>query len=560
MDRLREDLLPLVDRLGRYPVLALVYVAVKYHSGMDSVVRVHDHLDHLQAVYSRMSLADLFGSPSSTLDFTLGGLPRAFVGSEFSVGTIIAVASPLLVGLVLAEVLYRSIAYYGMRRLLRVTGLASDRLVFLLVPSLFAILPFYHPAFASVAGVPLLLSALVRLHRVPGRWDYVVVGLFPVLGMAQATIPYAVLLAAYAIVGRISKLIPKSVGYGAALYFGVLVMIEWRLVLSLFTGPASNRLDFSVGGSVALSTEIFSLGRSLLEILEKHSVHADAALVPLAFLVVLAALAVALTLKAPFDPATRVLVGSAVGLVAVLMAAAAWPWVDAQLVRPIVGDYPMVQLDRFVWLVPGIAYLAVAAALVSLIGRMPRTIATAMVTLVFLAQGVALWGLADFSRPPLAQLTINEFYAPNVFSRVVGIVDEDGGGTVVSVGFDPAVALYNGLDTADGAWSSYPLTYKERWGELIRPALDADVTIRDYFEGYGNRAYVFQPVFGTSFCCEIPVIDEYALLVDARQLDNLGIDYVLSNGRVTNSGELGLELIATIVEPDSDYRISIYGT
>lgn len=550
----------LIDRFGRYPVLVVIYLVVKYHSGMDSVVRVHDHFDHLQAVYSRMSLADLFGSPSSTLDFTLGGLPRGFVGSEFSIGTIIAVVSPLLVGLVLAEVLYRSIAYYGMRRLLRVTGLGSEKLILLVVPSLFAILPFYHPAFASVAGVPLLLSALIRLHRVPNRWDYLIVGGFPVLGMAQATIPYVVLLAGYVVIGRIVKRVPRSVGYSAALYLAVLLMTEWRLVLSLFTGPASNRLDFAVGSPVALSTEVFSMGRSLLEVIEKHSDHASTVFTPVVFLVAIAALGSVIFLKRPNGSAVRTLVQAMIGIVAVMLAGAVWPVVDERVVRPILGDYPAVQLDRFVWLVPGIAYLAAAAAAYSLVTRMPRRAATAAVSIVFLVQGLALWQVADFSHPPLAQLTINEFYAPDTFSRVRGIVEADGGGTVVSVGLDPAVALYNGLDTADGAWSSYPLTYKERWGRLIRPALDADVVIRDYFEGYGNRVYVFQPVFGTVFCCEIPVIEEYELLVDDRQLGALGVDYVLSNGRVTNFSELGLEFVATVAESNSDYRISIYRT
>ena len=550
----------LIDRFGRYPVLVMIYVVVKYHSGMDSVVRVHDHFDHLQAVYSRMSLADLFGSPSSTLDFTLGGLPRGFVGSEFSVGTIIAVAFPLLVGLVLAEVLYRSIAYYGMRRLLQTTGLGSERLLLLVVPSLFAILPFYHPAFASVAGVPLLLSALIRLHRAPSRWDYLIVGLFPVLGMAQATIPYAVLLTGYVVVGHMVKRLPEPVRNGAALYLGVLLVTEWRLVLALFTGPASNRLDSGIDGSVALSTEVFSLGRSLLDVIEKHSDHASTVFVPLIFVLATAALGSALISKGPIGPAVRTLAWSAIGIVAVVLAAAMWPLVDERVVRPVVGDYPAVQLDRFVWLVPGIAYLAVAAAAHSLVTTMRRKVAIVAVSIVFLIQGIALWEIADFSHPPLAQLTINEFFAPDTFSQVRGIVEEDGGGTVVSVGFDPAVALYSGLDTADGAWSSYPLAYKERWGRLIRPALDADATIRDYFDGYGNRAYVFQPVFGTVFCCQIPVVEEYELLVDARQLDALGIDYLLSNGRVANSSELGLEFIATVAEPDSDYRISVYRT
>lgn len=549
----------LVDRLGRFPVLPLVYIFLKYRLGMDSVIRVHDNLDHLQAVYSRMSLADLFGAPSATLDFTLGGLPRGFVGSEFSIGTVIAVTLPLLWGLLIAEVLYRFIAYYGMRRLLRATDLSSQRLVYLLVPSLFAILPFWHPGFASLAGVPLLLSALIRLHRV-GHWrDYVIVGAFPMLGVAAATIPYAVILAAYAVVGRVARRVPAAVGRAAALFFGALLVVEWRLWYAVVTGPTSNRVGF--GGSAAdLSGEVFSMGRVMLEILEKHVLHASSAIVPLAFVLGVVVLFAGLVSRRPVDGATRVLAGSAVAIVIVVLAAAAWPLVDGHLIRPLIGDYPQVQLDRFVWLVPGLAYLAVASAAVALLRIIPRTIAIALVAVTLSVQGVAVWQLADFNRPPLAQLTINEFYAPDMFDVVRAAVEQDGGGTVVSVGFDPSVALYNGLDTADGAWSSYPLEYKERWEALIRPALDSDRSIGDYFRDYGNRVYVFQSVFGTSFCCEIQTIDRFELSINVEALADLNIDYLLSNGEVANSEELGLGLVTAVTQPDNPYRIFIYRT
>jgi hypothetical protein len=549
---------PLLDRGGRWPLIALVYIGVKFFRGMDSVVRVHDHLDHIQAVYSRMSLGDLFSAPGSTLDFTLGGLPRAFVGSEFSIGTIIAVALPLIPGLILAELLYRSIAYYGMRRLLGVTGLSAERIVYLGVPTLFAIMPFYHPAFASIAGVPLLISALVQIHRQPSRRDWLIVAVFPVLGMAQATIPYAVMLIGYSAIAAWLRLAPVRVLRAAGVYVAALLVVEWRLPLAVFMAPTSNRLDFETGGDTPLSTGVFSVGRVILETGEKHVAHSWPYLIPLVIVAGVAGIATVLVRgRSPSSP-DRTLMAAAAGMAVVGIVGAAWPILDGRVIRPLIGDYPLVQIDRVVWLVPGLAYLALAAAAAVLLIRFPGRVVSLVVVAILGAQGVALWRTADFNRPPLAQLTINEFFAPDLLGEVRQVVEADGGGTVVSVGFDPSVALYNGFDTADGAWSSYPLDYKKAWARLIAPAIAEDPGIARYFQGYGNRVYVFQPVFGIVFCCEIPVVDEYSLLIDDSQFDSLGIDYVLSNGLVTNSAELGLRFVATVVQPGSDYRISIY--
>jgi len=547
--------------LRRVPLVVAAYVGVKYFRGMDSVVRVHDHLDHLQAVYSRMSLADLFGSPGSDLDFTLGGLPRSFIGSEFSLGTIVAVALPLVLGLIVGEVVYRAIAYYGMVRLLSRVGFDDHPWVVVAAASLFSIAPFYHPGFASVAGVPLLLSALIGLHREPSRFDWVVVALFPLVGMPQATIPYAALLVGYALIAI--RFVPRRVLAGAGLFTGTLLASEWRQVLGLFTAPDSNRLAFTPRGDAALSTEVFSLGRVGLETVEKHAAHAYPFLIPAVFAIGLVVLLASVTRWKPPSRPDQVLWAALIAMAGVVVVAAAWPILDEQVIRPLVGEYPRIQIDRVVWLLPGLGFAAVAAvaaALVEWTGRRMRWAGIVVVSALLATQGVALWQQADFSRPPLAQLTIDEFYAPDLFAEVSTIVEDDGGGPVVTVGFDPSVALYNGMDTAGGAWFSYPLEYKNRWRALIAPALEADPEINDYFEGYGNRVYVFQPDFGISFCCEIQHVDTYELLVDPAAFVDLEISHVLSNGVISNAAELGLEAVSTLEGDGDGYRITVYRT
>ena len=556
MDRLRQRAPSLIDRFGRYPVLVVIYLIVKYHSGMNSVIRVHDTLDGSQAVLQRMSLGDLFSGPDATLDFILGGLPRSSVGSEIGVSNLIAVVLPLFWSLVVAEIIYRSIAYYGMRRLLRDTGLGAERLVLLVVPSLFAIFPFWHPGFASIAGIPLLLSALLRLHRDPNRRELAIVAAFPLLAQPSATIPYAILLGGYVVVGRAIRRVPNQVVAAVGWFAGVLAVSEWRQLYTLIFGPTSHRIEMT-GTPATLSSEVFRLGRTLLQTVEKHSFDSPVTIVPVAVLLVAVVVAASLVWNRRVDGPTRTLWVTLVAMVGVLLASGAWRFFD-RAARSVAGDYPTFQVDRGVWLLPALTYLAIAAAAVALFRLVPRRVAAVLLVAVFAVQGAVNWQKADFDPSTWEQLTLNDFYAPDVFSEVRAITGE--GAVVASVGLHPAVSIYNGLDAADGYGASYPVDYKHRWRVLISPVLDVDPGLRTYFDQWGSRAYLFQPGLEIyPACCdeEAKPID---LLLDANAFDDLGITHVLSVAEVTNAGEIGLALLGVATGPGSRYRIWVYGT
>ena len=556
MDRLRQRAPSLIDGFGRYPVLVAIYLVVKYHSGMDSVIRVHDTLDGSQAVLQRMSLGDLFSGPDATLDFMLGGLPRSSVGSELGVSNLIAVVLPLFWSLVVAEVIYRSIAYYGMRRLLRDTGLGSERLVLLVVPSLFAIFPFWHPGFASVAGVPLLLSALLRLHRGANRRELAIVAAFPLLAQPSATIPYAILLGGYVVVGRLLRKVPSQVFAAVGWFAGVLAVSEWRQLYALISGPTSHRIEMT-GTPATLSSEVFRLGRTLLQTVEKHSFDSPVTIVSLAVLLVAFVVAASLVWNRRGDGPTRTLWVTLVAMVGVLLASGAWRFFD-RAARSIAGDYPTFQVDRGVWLLPALTYLAIAAAAVALYRLVPRRVALVLLVAVFAVQGAANWQKADFDPGTWEQLTLDEFYAPDVFSEVRAIIGE--GAVVASVGLHPAVSVYNGLDAADGYGASYPVDYKHRWRVLISPVLDVDPGLRTYFDQWGSRAYLFQPGLGFfPTCCEdgFEAID---LLVDAAAFDELEITHLLSIVEITNPDDAGLRLLGVADQPGARYVVWVYGT
>ena len=54
-------------------------------------------------------------------------------------------------------------------------------------------------------------------------------------------------------------------------------------------------------------------------------------------------------------------------------------------------------------------------------------------------------------------------------------------------------AWVHGLETADGYLNLYPRRYHALWAAIVAPALDASDVLREYFEHWGNRIYLFNP-------------------------------------------------------------------
>ena len=62
---------------------------------------------------------------------------------------------------------------------------------------------------------------------------------------------------------------------------------------------------------------------------------------------------------------------------------------------------------------------------------------------------------------------------------------------VMSIGLDPLVAVANDIFVIDGYHNLYPLSYKNKFREIIEKELKYNHEFRDYFNNWGSRVYVF---------------------------------------------------------------------
>lgn len=190
-----------------------------------------------------------------------------------------------------------------------------------------------------------------------------------------------------------------------------------------------------------------------------------------------------------------------------------------------------------------------------------------------------------------------EFYDTDYFESLKEDIEYDNEG-VVSVGYHPAVAMFNGFNTLDGYMSVCSLDYHYKFREIIAPTLDTYPSLAEYYDAWGGRMYCFidevrnlapkieaegeensflsalridtdartgilydlARVFGYSAASKDTAPETLTkdgpkdLLINADALYNLGGRYVLSKHELSNAGELGLSL----VEHKTDIESSLY--
>ena len=155
-------------------------------------------------------------------------------------------------------------------------------------------------------------------------------------------------------------------------------------------------------------------------------------------------------------------------------------------------------------------------------------------------------------------LTYGEFYSEELFSeiRAENNIDDE---WCAAYGLHPAVLEYNGFCTIDGYLGFYPQEYKERFRQVIAPALEKQAPTRQYFDDWGARCYLYSGTCPTvvEAVRNYPHPEDRADL-DLQALQALGCRYIFSRPQLTNAEELGLIPAGIYTSDTSVYVIHLY--
>lgn len=247
--------------------------------------------------------------------------------------------------------------------------------------------------------------------------------------------------------------------------------------------------------------------------------------------------------------------------------------------RESLGALGAFQLDRLLWLAPCFWYLAGGCA-AGLIWQNLREIgkevwsrcacavlaaALAAVWIWILLAGDVKYNVRKLLDADYPMLSFREYYAVGVLEQVKVFLRQETGQEpqdyrVASLGIDPAAALYHGFYCLDGYSNNYPLTYKHAFRRILEPELEKSPYLKEYFDGWGNRCYLF-----SSECPGYYTIEKNGFFFQNYELNTeamreLGGEYLLSAAYILNGEKQGLTLMreAPFETRDSYYRIFLY--
>ena len=109
--------------------------------------------------------------------------------------------------------------------------------------------------------------------------------------------------------------------------------------------------------------------------------------------------------------------------------------------------------------------------------------------------------------------TFDKYYKFGIYSSIKSIVKQD---RLMSIGIDPMIAVMNDIKVIDGYHTIYPMDYKKKFRKIIAAELEANNRLKDYYENFGNRVYVFYN-------------DSKNLLINFEEAKKIGASYVLSS-------------------------------
>ncbi|MDR0827113.1 MAG: DUF6044 family protein [Desulfovibrio sp.] len=187
----------------------------------------------------------------------------------------------------------------------------------------------------------------------------------------------------------------------------------------------------------------------------------------------------------------------------------------------------------------------------------PKGLLTALLFLVASAQFVII-ELRSTDTMPKTESSFQQFFAPELFARVSASIPENKKDfRTVTFGMSPTISSFNGFRGIDLYEPTYSLDHKREFRKIIAAELEKDPVIREYFDDWGSRCYIFQ-----AHALDWMRNESKAQHVDLNyeQLRQMNVSYIVSSVAMDteNSADIELVSITPRLSPQESYWENIY--
>ena len=130
------------------------------------------------------------------------------------------------------------------------------------------------------------------------------------------------------------------------------------------------------------------------------------------------------------------------------------------------------------------------------------------------------------------------------------------------IGFYPSIANFNGFKTIGAYNWYYPLEFKHKFRKIISDELVLNNEIRDYYDNWGSRVYLFDDKVGEMGFTDQNWIREYLVSItcdlNITLLSDFGVGYLFSTVKISNADKIDLNLVYQTENNKFYYRMYVY--
>ncbi len=557
-------------------VLLLLFFSPYFFLGQGVHVKIFDNLDSYVAKVKVLAESGYAFSldPSVKIPNIINGLNLSGFPPGYNIGTLLFVLFPPFVAYMLNVLIMALLAFFGMRLLLRhfVLKDTPDPWIITGTAICFAVIPFYPPGGISIAGLPLLLFAFLKLRNreIKPRY-FVIILLYPFYSLLQhAGVFVIICLGVLFLVDSIKKKTINWWFFFALFFLGAGYLLSYFHLIYSFLSPqfVSFREEIAPGtmgvkACLAESMDNFMLDRT--NVISGHQLY-----------ILLAAITALVWGMLRGIKKTRLL-AAMVGLT--LLTSLLWGfkyWSATAGAREKLQILNAFNFARFYWLNPFLWYIVFALALVILLRMKAGRVVVSLLLILQLAFLFTFYN-PDFRRTLGGEnlvrnsLSFSEFYSQELFEDIAGYINKPKHQyRVVNLGFHPAVTQYNGFYTLDLYTPIYPLEYKHRFRRIIEPELRGNKGLAKGFENNAKRCYLMAAELhgikkhrGRAFTRGITKQDARNikiknLSINPEALKDMGGQYIFSAVRITNHAQNGLLFEKAFSRKGSPWKIYLY--
>ena len=570
------------DRLGKFhkSIFLLVGLGIvligflpALFLGEGAVYIFHDQLDG--EIFSYILRArNLFGE-NRIYPELMNGIPKNGLQMAAPLFLALFFIFPPLWALFAGSVLIASAGFVGM--FICVEEITENKFIALLSGIIFAYLPFYTVYGLCVMGVPLLLHAFYGLYRQKRIGRSLL--LIAVYGLSSSLI-----LVGFACLGMLGLAFvvllcrQKSIKRLRWFLTGILLLTFVYLLCNY--GLIGQVLGMTAGGYTSHKEEIIvqavPVWDTLQELLTDGTMHAKGLQKYMLLPIIVAVIGSLLSWKRleSIERKAGICLLSMVFtnlFIALFCAFYKGQWMT-DLRNTVGGVIKYMQFDRIYWLMPAFWHLSFGAALFLIwcfLKKKNVHMALILTGLCVCVSGAYIVWNSSFKsnvrqlvNPDTSNaMTWERFYNEELYGEIreyIGRPCEEY--RVMSLGIDPAAALYNGFYCLDGYSNNYDVNYKHAFREIIAQEIAKSSFLQSYFDGWGNRCYLFAAELGGSYRIAkgsgIKLSDFSPNLASTKEM---GCEYILSGVEIGNAEEIGLHLLQHFETPESYYEIWLYG-